>query len=102
MDLLSIILITSAIFSAIVAWAAGQRGRSPINWFLISLLISPIIALLVLLVAGPGKGTAKTSAHAAPGDLSQLDDADLEIIRQHETAKRTAAAQRRNLPQKLE
>ena len=36
-------------FSIVVAVAASARGRTGILWFLLSLLISPLIALLLVL-----------------------------------------------------
>jgi len=36
---------------AVVAWAAAQKGRSATNWFFLSLLVSPLLALLALLAA---------------------------------------------------
>ena len=94
------ILITAALLSAVVAWAAGQRNRSPAAWFFISLLISPIIALLVLLVAGPGRG--KNSGSAGAADLSNLSDDDLATLQAHKARQAADRAARRTLPQKLE
>ena len=38
------------IFAIIVAVAASSRGRSAAGWFLISILLSPILALILVLV----------------------------------------------------
>lgn len=38
------------IFSGVVAWVAAERGRGPIAWFLIALLISPVLGCLLLLM----------------------------------------------------
>jgi hypothetical protein len=42
------------IFSVIVAIAANGRGRSAIGWFLIAILLSPVLALIAVLVMAPG------------------------------------------------
>ncbi len=34
------------LFSALVGYSAGQRGRSGVGWFILSLIFSPIIGLL--------------------------------------------------------
>jgi len=39
--------------SIIVGVAANSRGRNGVGWFFVSLLLSPIIALLLLLVFPP-------------------------------------------------
>ena len=41
--------------SIIVGIAANTRGRNPVSWFFLSVLLSPVIAGLLLL-ALPGKG----------------------------------------------
>ena len=38
------------LFSGIVGVAAKARGRSGISWFLISIIISPLLALILVLV----------------------------------------------------
>ena len=35
--------------SALVGWAAGERGRSVFGWFCVSLVFSPLLAILVLI-----------------------------------------------------
>lgn len=45
------ILATYFILCFVVAWMAGQRGRGTGNWFLIALLLSPLIAFVCLIVA---------------------------------------------------
>lgn len=44
------ILVVYVIFSAIVAVAARHRGRGDIGWFILSMLISPLLALIALFV----------------------------------------------------
>ena len=50
-----VILVCNLILCLIVGWAATQRGRDSMHWFALSLFISPILALLVLLVVGAEK-----------------------------------------------
>jgi hypothetical protein len=89
MDLLVTLFVASAILSILVAWVAGQRGRSPGAWFLISLFFSPVIALLALLAAGPATGRGRTTTTNSPGlDLSRLTDDDLDAIRRHHALQR--------------
>lgn len=38
------------IFAIIVAVAASSRGRSGLGWFLIAVLLSPVLALILVLV----------------------------------------------------
>jgi hypothetical protein len=52
--------------SVVVGVAASGRGRSGFGWFLLSLFISPLIALLVLLVLANLKAQADQAA-AMPG-----------------------------------
>lgn len=99
-DLLHLLLF-SAIFSLGIAWAAGQRDRSPGAWFFISLLLSPIVAAIILALAGRGQPRA-THGSSSPGDLSRLSEDDLAVLQQHQAAQRAAASQRRHLPQRLD
>lgn len=57
------------IFSIIVAMFAGRRGRSGAGWLLISLLLSPLIAFLLLLVlpSADDKEAAKAQHGLATG-----------------------------------
>ena len=41
------------LFSVIVGWFAHQKGRSGIAFFLISIVISPMIGLIVVLIIKP-------------------------------------------------
>ena len=43
----------------VVAIAANARGRSAIGWFLIAIFLSPVLALIAVLVMGPGGGKAQ-------------------------------------------
>lgn len=37
------------LFAGVVAYIASQRGRSGLNWFFISILISPLISFIILI-----------------------------------------------------
>ena len=52
------------ILAVVVGFVAGARGRSGFGWFLISLILSPLIGLLIVMVL-PKRGEA-----AAPRDES--------------------------------
>jgi len=52
---LFLLLIGNIILSLVVGWAASQRGRGSMGWFFLSLVISPILALIVLMAAGSAK-----------------------------------------------
>lgn len=53
----------------VVAWAAGQKGRSGVGYFFLSLLLSPIIGFLVLIVV-PSKAPVTTVAQTPPASSS--------------------------------
>src|SRR5512132_3925654 len=40
------------IFALVVASVAGNYGRSSVGWFFLALLISPLLAIIFLLIAG--------------------------------------------------
>ena len=63
------LLIFWVIFAVIVAIAANSRGRSAIGWFLLAIFISPLLALIAVLVMGPAPHEAVQPAqvvYAAP------------------------------------
>ena len=64
MGALTIGLIAWLAFSAAAAWAAGQKGRSRLGYFLLSIFLTPILAFLILLVvpAKAPRAVARTSA----------------------------------------
>ena len=45
-------------FGALVGWVATTKGRSGVGWFLLAVLISPLIAGIIILVMGPAKPQA--------------------------------------------
>lgn len=46
-------------FAIVVGVAAGGRGRSGVGWFLLALLVSPLLAGLLLLALPPLSGAAE-------------------------------------------
>lgn len=65
--------------AVVVGFAASGRGRSGVGWFLIAILISPLLALILLLVMGsPGSPVASAnmtrvepSSHATREELAR-------------------------------
>lgn len=55
------LLITWLVFAAVPAIIAPSRGRSALNWFLVSVLISPLIGL-ILVLALPSQKDAPEAA----------------------------------------
>ncbi|MGH6624313.1 MAG: hypothetical protein ACREBN_10090 [Burkholderiaceae bacterium] len=55
-------------FAIVVGVAASSRGRSGFGWFLLAVVISPLIALLLVLVM-PKKVAAQPAAAAAPAPV---------------------------------
>jgi hypothetical protein len=39
--------------AVLVGWAAAQRSRGPVGWFLIATVLSPLIGVLLLIVVPP-------------------------------------------------
>jgi len=57
------------LFSAVVGWLAYQKGRSPIGLFLISVVFTPIIGLIVVVLMKPGdKGIANDDPSSIDGE----------------------------------
>src|SRR4051812_32620788 len=46
------------IFSIVIGIGAGARGRNGFGWFLLSVVISPLLALIALLLVGSAKPAA--------------------------------------------
>jgi hypothetical protein len=45
--------------SVLVGWFASSKKRSGLGWFFLSLIISPLITFIILLVIGPPQGELK-------------------------------------------
>lgn len=63
------------VFAVVIGIGASARGRSGFGWFLLALVLSPLIAfvLLVLLpVVKPDGAVAKPSTHVKCPDCAEL------------------------------
>ena len=69
-------------FSAGVAYFARERDRGPIKWFAISILISPLIAFIVIVVL-ESESDSSPSSNQAPSDYSngQPENSGTEVHR---------------------
>jgi hypothetical protein len=56
------VLIGWIVLCLLVAWLARSRGRSALGYFILSLFLSPLIGLIVVLVAGSGPAAANELA----------------------------------------
>ncbi len=74
------LLVLWVIFAIGIGWAAGNQDRSGLGWFLVAVLISPLLALVVLLAVGPSDGLrlelAKAQAPAALSAATAVRDAN--------------------------
>ena len=52
------ILVFWLVFAVIVGVIANNKGRSGIGWFLFSIVLSPLLGLIVVLVLSPGTDRA--------------------------------------------
>jgi hypothetical protein len=57
-------LVAWVVLSAIPAWIASTKGRSPLTWFVVALLISPLLAFIIVIVVGPGSDSSQASPPA--------------------------------------
>jgi biotin transporter BioY len=57
------IIIGWLIWSGLVGWIASTRGRNPVAWFTLSVLLSPLLGLIAVLVVG--KATPDVAVHPA-------------------------------------
>lgn len=60
------------VLSGVCAAVASGRGRSGMNWFLLSLLIGPVIALVIVCVIQP-LDEGRSDYHAPRGDAYNRD-----------------------------
>jgi hypothetical protein len=58
------IVVTYVILCFVTAWIAGNKGRGTGNWFLIAILLSPLVGILCVLVASD-KNKEKAEIDAA-------------------------------------
>ena len=73
------IILIAVVLSALVGYWANNRGRNGWLWFVVALLISPLITAIILMIMGRD-GTAK----------AEKDSADIEA-----EAQRLAAIEKR-------
>lgn len=70
------------IFSIVVGVAAGSRGRSGFGWFLLSAIISPLLALiLVLILPKANETTASVGGEAITAETHTRCPECRELIR---------------------
>ncbi|MGL4843832.1 MAG: hypothetical protein ACRC2Y_04335 [Aeromonas veronii] len=67
------ILVFWLIASIIIGFAAGSRNRSCIGWFLISLIISPLLAFVGLMLMGSAESDEEIAAKAKQAN-SAIDE----------------------------
>ncbi len=58
------------VFSVVVAVAASSRGRSGFGWFLLSFILSPLLAIILVLVL-PKIGQAAMATDEIGGRISE-------------------------------
>jgi hypothetical protein len=88
------LLITWIIGFFVCAFVASQRGRSGIAWGFISLLISPLLALLVL-IAIPSKRRA-TRRERPRNSYDEEDEAEEEVEEERPSARNEDLDRRRS------
>ena len=54
-DLLTVVIVW-VIGATIVAWIAHSQGRSPLTWFGIAVLLSPLLGFVAVILSAPKKG----------------------------------------------
>jgi hypothetical protein len=52
-DDVGLLLLVYVIACTIVAWIAHSQGRSPVAWFAISLLLSPLLGFVGVILSAP-------------------------------------------------
>ena len=88
------LLITWIIGFFVCAFVASQRGRSGISWGFISLLISPLLALLVF-IAIPSKRRA-TRRERPRNSYDEEDEAEEEVEEERPSARNEDLDRRRS------
>jgi formate hydrogenlyase subunit 3/multisubunit Na+/H+ antiporter MnhD subunit len=74
-DLIVALIILWLVLALAVAWAAEQRKRDAGSWFVLALILSPLFALVLLVVAGDGKIAPESPALDSPAlarDISEM------------------------------
>ncbi len=52
LTIIAVIFLITVVLSLLVGFAAWNFGRSPIAWFLLSIVATPLIGFIVLVVVG--------------------------------------------------
>lgn len=65
-DELLFYIVIAVIGSTLVAWIARSQGRSPTTWFGISILLSPLIGFVAVILTAPRKEAAPVVAPMSP------------------------------------
>jgi len=86
-------LIGWILFSAVVGVSAKTRGRGGGNWFLLSLLISPLLAGLFLL-ASPRKNTFTDITTLALIEATPEGSRSRQLLAEHDAKSRQLEASR--------
>ncbi|MBY6186159.1 zinc ribbon domain-containing protein [Marinobacter hydrocarbonoclasticus] len=64
------VIVLWLLFAGLVGWFASTRGRSGILFFLLSLVLSPLIAFIIVMVMGPND-ELKAEASVASGEAKR-------------------------------
>src|SRR5215475_10078525 len=56
------VLICWFMFAVLGAWIAGAKGRNPVGFFLLGLLLSPLISIIAALVVKPNQKALEREA----------------------------------------
>ena len=54
-DQLLTYLVVWVVLATLVAWIARSQGRSPMTWFGISILLSPLVGFVAVILTAPRK-----------------------------------------------
>lgn len=60
------------ILALIVGVVAGSRGRGSGNWFVVALLLSPLLAIIILALLPNLKGAPNPKTHVKCPDCAEL------------------------------
>lgn len=74
-----VVFVMWLLLALIVGFVAQAKGRSGFGWFLLSVVISPIISLIILLVLSVGSGSSQVTVDP-PSSTTRCDECR-EVIR---------------------
>jgi hypothetical protein len=69
-----IIAILWFVFAFVVAFGAHNRGRSGLGWFVLAILLSPVLAGIALIIVGKPRGFEERERIRAQKDVAQEDE----------------------------